>query len=160
MSKIHHCESCRVLPDIVDAHPAFQADSCQVEQFNSILFISFHTEQYNVLCFFKLSMSSINCCHQQSDCFKFIQFNSILYLISHRAIQYLLIFKLSISLINCMYNLFVFSHTIHDIFFIICVSCGNREGISLASRTTVNIFNPKSAPRVEKKSANFHPMVR
>ena len=47
--------------------------------------------------------------------FIIINFNSILYFISHRAIESIQIFKLSLSLINCNYNLFIFSHTIHDI---------------------------------------------
>ena len=42
-------------------------------------------------------------CHAQ------MQFNSILYFISHRAIQYVLFFKLSMSSINCTCNLVVFS---------------------------------------------------
>ena len=44
-----------------------------------------------------------------------IQFNSILCFISHRAIQCIRIFKLSMSLINCTYSLLVCSHTSYQV---------------------------------------------
>ena len=58
------------------------------------------------------------------------QFNSILYFNSHRAIQFLLFITLSMSSINYTVGLAVFHYIIHDCLFIICMFCGNREGIS------------------------------
>ena len=59
----------------------------------------------------------------------FIQFNSILYLISHRAIQIVTVFKWSISLTNYMFNQ-MFSVILFTISVIlICIFHGNREGL-------------------------------
>ena len=75
-----------------------------------------------------------------------IQFNSILYFISHRTIQFILIFKLSIASINCTKYHVVFIFIIHDIFLVICMFCGNREGISSLPCSTLKITYPQSNP--------------
>ena len=60
------------------------------------------------------------------------QFNSILYLIPHRAIQLFTVFQ-DIHIINMLYRLsYCFQlHYSQFSFSIICMFCGNREGISI-----------------------------
>ena len=59
-----------------------------------------------------------------------IQFNSILYLISHRAILIIPFFELSTSLKIVINIICLFSSTLFLILFTtLCMSCGNREGI-------------------------------
>ena len=72
-------------------------------------------------------------------CYNSIQFNSLF--MSHRAIQFLLFIKISITIINLTDNLIVFYFGyLQYLFSLICMFYGNREGISdLPCSTLVSV---------------------